>query len=77
MATWPGWKYSLREICLECRQVQPFFSNHYYCPKCFKDGLKKKPVILDLRWISDSVWYNPLTWGAGHWEGLDSSYYFD
>lgn len=36
------------------------------CPDC---GTPKSDwTVTTARWVSTAVWWNPLTWGSGHWE---------
>ena len=36
------------------------------CPKC--GASKKDWKIFTVRWVSTSKFWNPNTWGSGHWE---------
>lgn len=50
----------LSGVCPECGVM---IQEHRLAPEW------GKPFILKTsRWISESIWYKPSTWGTGHWE---------
>ena len=62
--------------CPKCekRHYAPFGKKfHIHMEVCDECGTDKEEWTLATeRWVSDSVWWNPLTWFAGHWETLDT-----
>ena len=74
---WPQYYSSMREslICMECRQIHNNFlfrgadachpgQLKSPCPWCGKYAME---VVL-AKWYNESVWYNPFSWGKGHWQ---------
>ena len=50
----------------------PFFIDKSVCPDCGhkidKDRLTRHKNVKTLKFVSDSVWYKPNTWGNGHYQ---------
>lgn len=63
--------YAVYGVCA-CgfRAVAPFgrlfFINHEHCPECAAP--KREWELIVSRWVSQSIWWKPSTWGAGYWE---------
>lgn len=58
--------------CPTCssRYIAPFGNKvHIHREVCSECGTAKSEWDLATeRWVSDVVWWNPTTWGTGHWE---------
>lgn len=46
-----------------------FFVDEAVCPQCGND--KKSFEVKAARWVSNSIWYRPSTWGTGYWKVRD------
>ena len=48
--------------------IGTYTQKHFYevCAHCGKRQNQANREIR--RWISDSIWWKPQTWGTGHWE---------
>lgn len=65
-----GWQQVFTTPC-GVRRSEWWFNNKpnsWFCSKCGETHPKYACALTVERWVDESTWWKPWTWGRGHWE---------